>query len=207
MLHTIPKTQSTTYLQMYQEKLKKQKKAMQETPPPSPFLILHDYYQKEIGNALATLSPQQFNKAVQTIAALKGKSGHVWTAGNGGSAAIADHAAHNLTWDCTRDFPKEQRISAVSLSTQSNEITARANDTHSDLIFATMLEDQARAGDVFLAFTGSGESKNILNAIIMAKKMGMKTIVVYRLAFNPEINRYWRMFRKALCTSWYAHCM
>lgn len=92
--------------------------------------------------------------------------------GNGGSMCDAMHFAEELTGRFRDDRPA---IGAVSISDASH-ISCVGNDYGYDKIFSRYIEGMGRQGDVLLAISTSGNSKNVINAIEAAKKAGMKVI-------------------------------
>lgn len=94
-------------------------------------------------------------------------------AGNGGSAADAQHFAAEIV--CR--FKKERAgYPALALTVNSSVITAWGNDYDFDLIYSRQVEAFGRPGDIFIGISTSGNSKNIVNAVIKAKHSGMKSI-------------------------------
>lgn len=92
-------------------------------------------------------------------------------AGNGGSAAEAEH----LVAELVGRFMKERRpLEAYSLTTNSSIVTAIANDYGYDKLFHRQLEAMAKKDDIVIFFSTSGNSKNIVQAIEVAKKNGAK---------------------------------
>jgi phosphoheptose isomerase len=107
-------------------------------------------------------------------AALAG--GHtIFAFGNGGSASDAQHFVAELVVKYEHERPGR---SAVSLTTDSSILTAAANDSGFDRIFARQIEALGRAGDVALAITTSGRSPNVLRALEAANTKGMVTIAL-----------------------------
>ena len=101
------------------------------------------------------------------------KGGKVLICGNGGSAADTQHIAAELVGR----FKKERRaIAALALTTDTSILTALGNDYGFDRIFARQVEAHGRKGDVLIAISTSGSSPNILNAVNMAREMGLTTI-------------------------------
>jgi D-sedoheptulose 7-phosphate isomerase len=97
----------------------------------------------------------------------------VFLAGNGGSAADAQHIAAELTGR----FVKERRpLPGIALTTDTSAITAVANDYGFGHIFSRQLEALARPGDLFIGISTSGNSENIINAFISAQNLGCKTL-------------------------------
>ena len=93
--------------------------------------------------------------------------------GNGGSAADCQH----LVAEFTGKFNiKRKGLAAIALTTNTSEITAIGNDFSFSDVFLRNLESLGTKGDVLIAISTSGNSKNILKAVIHAKKLGIFTI-------------------------------
>ncbi len=102
------------------------------------------------------------------------KNNHrLYLIGNGGSAADAQHIAGELIG---RFKMNRRPLPAVALTTDTSIITALANDFGYDTCFARQVEALAASGDVLLAFSTSGNSKGILNAVQIAKNLGAVTV-------------------------------
>ena len=113
------------------------------------------------------------DRIVDTIVACL-QSGHrVYTLGNGGSAADAQHIACELLgrFKCERSA-----LPALALTTDSSTLTAIANDLGYERIFARQLEGLAQPGDVVWAISTSGDSPNVLAAVHMAAQRGTTII-------------------------------
>ena len=94
-------------------------------------------------------------------------------AGNGGSAADAQHLAAELVG---RFYFERRGLPAIALNTDTSMITAIGNDYGFEYIFERQLEANGNKGDVFIGMSTSGKSKNILNAIRKSKEMEVVTI-------------------------------
>ncbi len=102
-------------------------------------------------------------------------NGKVLIFGNGGSAADSQHMAAELIGR----FQKERRaLPAIALTTDTSALTALGNDYSFDVIFARQLEALGSKGDVAIGISTSGNSKNVIEAIKLAKVREMKTIVL-----------------------------
>jgi len=99
--------------------------------------------------------------------------GKVLCCGNGGSATQADHAAAELAGRFYRD---RRALPALSLSDNVASLTAAANDLGYETVFSRQVEGLGRPGDVLLAFSTSGKSPNILEAIKKAREMELVII-------------------------------
>lgn len=106
---------------------------------------------------------------VQTL-----NDGHkVLIAGNGGSAADAQHIAAELSGR----FVKERKaLPGIALTVDTSVITAIANDHGYDRVFARQVEALATPGDLFIAISTSGNSPSILSALETAKEYGCQTL-------------------------------
>jgi D-sedoheptulose 7-phosphate isomerase len=102
--------------------------------------------------------------------------------GNGGSAADAQHIAAELV-GC---YEKQRRSwPAVALTTDTSALTAVSNDLGYEQVFARQVAGLAQAGDVLIAISTSGKSKNVLRAAEVARERGCKTIALTGATANP----------------------
>ena len=101
------------------------------------------------------------------------KGGKVVLFGNGGSAADAQHIAAELVG---KFLLKRQAFPAIALNTNASIVTAIANDYSYDEVFSRQVEALVIDKDVVIGISTSGNSKNVVDAIALAKKKGAKTI-------------------------------
>jgi D-sedoheptulose 7-phosphate isomerase len=120
----------------------------------------------EVSKSLPILAPAVSN-AVDIICSSLAAGGQLLIAGNGGSAADAQHIAAELTGRFLRE---RQPFRALALHVNTSALTAIGNDYGYEHVFARELSAHARPGDVFLAISTSGNSKNILRAIETARR-------------------------------------
>jgi len=104
-------------------------------------------------------------------ASLQGRK--LLVAGNGGSAADAQHLATEFVCRLEDDRPA---MRAVALTTDTSILTAVSNDYGFECLFARQIEALGQPGDVFLAISTSGNSPNVLRALEQARAMGIVTI-------------------------------
>ena len=97
----------------------------------------------------------------------------VLIAGNGGSAADAQHMAGELV---SRFYFDRPGLPAIALTTDSSIITAIGNDYSYNRIFSRQIESNGQNGDIFIGISTSGNSKNIIEALIQSKKQGIINI-------------------------------
>ncbi|MDD4882920.1 MAG: SIS domain-containing protein [Sulfuricurvum sp.] len=96
-------------------------------------------------------------------------------AGNGGSAADAQHIAAELVGRYGFDRPS---IPSLALTTDTSNLTAIGNDYGYDKVFSRQLEGMAQEGDLFIGISTSGNSQNIVNAFESAKTRGVTTVAL-----------------------------
>lgn len=115
-----------------------------------------------------------FAAAAEAVVRSYQRGGRLYIAGNGGSAADAQHLAAEFVSKLARD---RAPLPAEALTTDSSILTAIGNDYGFDNVFARQLAGKARAGDVFLGITTSGASPNILRALDECRRLGITGIV------------------------------
>ena len=103
--------------------------------------------------------------------------GKVLICGNGGSAADAQHLATEFVSTLTIDNPRPS-IPAIALTTDSSLLTAIANDFGIEGVFARQVESLARADDVLIAISTSGNSANIVRAVEQARAQQVRVIAL-----------------------------
>lgn len=96
-------------------------------------------------------------------------------AGNGGSAADAQHIAAELVGRYGFDRPS---LPSLALTTDTSALTAIGNDYGYDKVFSRQLEGMAQEGDLFIGISTSGNSRNIVEAFVSAKKRGVTTVAL-----------------------------
>ena len=101
--------------------------------------------------------------------------GKVLACGNGGSAADAQHFAAELV---NRFEAERPPLAAVALTTDSSNLTSIANDYAWEQVFSKQLRALGRRGDVLLAISTSGNSKNVLEALAVAHELGVRVVAL-----------------------------
>jgi D-sedoheptulose 7-phosphate isomerase len=114
-------------------------------------------------------------KCAELVADSFKKGGKLLIAGNGGSAADAQHLAAEFV---NRFEIERPPLPAIALTTDSSNITSIGNDYSFDQIFSKQVRALGKSEDVLLAITTSGNSQNILKAVETAEAIGMKVIVL-----------------------------
>jgi D-sedoheptulose 7-phosphate isomerase len=116
---------------------------------------------------------EEVEQAARMMEAAIRSGGKILIAGNGGSAADAQHIAGEFVSRFHFDRPG---LPAIALTTDTSILTAIGNDYGYERVFSRQVEALGRPEDVLLAISTSGNSKNILMALEAAKKLGIKTI-------------------------------
>ena len=101
------------------------------------------------------------------------RGNRILLAGNGGSAADAQHIAAEFVNRFMFDRPG---LPAIALTTDSSMLTAIANDYGFEMLFERQLEANGKRGDVFVGISTSGNSKNVLKAIRCCKDLGITSV-------------------------------
>jgi D-sedoheptulose 7-phosphate isomerase len=116
------------------------------------------------------------------LAEVLGGGGRLLVAGNGGSAAQAQH----LTAELVGRYAGDRRaFSALALHADTSSLTAIVNDYGPDEVFARQVEAHGRAGDVLLLMSTSGRSENLLAAAVRARRCGLTVWAMTGALSNP----------------------
>jgi len=134
-----------------------------------------DYYAC-LTAASATIKAEAITAAGELMLATTEAGKRIYSCGNGGSAAIANH----LVCDCLKGIRANTALmpKVHSFSTTVELITAIVNDIGSDEMFSFQLSSMAEEGDLLIAISSSGASPNIIKALELASLMGVKTIAM-----------------------------
>ena len=133
-------------------------------------------YADALSSALLSIDWHQLDLAVAEIERARMRHARLWVAGNGGSAAIADHLL--CDWVKGTFTASQAPIHVHSLVSNTALLTACANDFGYEATFERQIEMQAQPGDVLICISSSGNSANILAALRKASSMGLKTIAL-----------------------------
>lgn len=140
-------------------------------------MFIENYIQASIETKQKILNDKNIietiNQAANAIIDAYKNGKKVLTAGNGGSAGDAQHIAGELV---SKFFFDRPGLSAFSLATDTSILTAIGNDYGYEKSFSRQIQANANEGDVFIAISTSGNSENIVNALVEAKKKNVTTI-------------------------------
>jgi D-sedoheptulose 7-phosphate isomerase len=137
-------------------------------------------YLDEAAGTLAGVASECLDDIVAAAAILIASlhaGGKLLICGNGGSAADAQHLATEFMSTLTIDNPRPS-IPAVALTTDTSLLTAIANDFGVDGMFARQVESLGRGGDVLIAISTSGNSRNVVRAAEEAQARGLKVVAL-----------------------------
>ena len=114
-------------------------------------------------------------EAVALIENSLGKGNKVLVFGNGGSAAQSSHFAAELV---NKFYFEREGLPALALTTDTAALTSIANDTDFKYVFSRQLESLGKPGDTAIGITTSGKSPNVIEALLRAKQLKLKTIAL-----------------------------
>ncbi len=135
---------------------------------------LAEAYLARLSGVLDQLDLLQFQRIVDLLLEAYTRQRHVFTMGNGGSGATASHLVCDLNKGCCSDLAS--RFKVMCLNDNMPSMLAIANDISFEAVFEAQLQNFFTAGDVVMAFSGSGNSPNVIRAIQYARAHGGQTI-------------------------------
>lgn len=112
-------------------------------------------------------------EAIDEIVASMKKGGKIFLAGNGGSAADAQHFAGEIVG---RFMLERKAFSAISLCVDPSVMTCIGNDYGYEEVFSRQVEGLAKKDDILIVISTSGNSSNLIKAVEMAESLGVKTV-------------------------------
>lgn len=130
----------------------------------------------DVQNTMIIACAEDIEKAAVLMVAAAQNGKMILWCGNGGSAADAQHMAAELMGGLrSHDRPA---IKSIALTTDSSFITAWSNDTEYESIFSRQIEGLGNEGDVLVAISTSGNSKNVVKAVEACREKGISVIVL-----------------------------
>ncbi|MBA2285362.1 MAG: SIS domain-containing protein [Ktedonobacteraceae bacterium] len=133
-------------------------------------------YFSDLEQMLRAISLSQLEQVLALLEETYHAGHRVFVMGNGGSAATASHFALDLAKNTI--MPGAPRLKAISLTDHVPLITAWSNDTAYEHVFAEQLANMIEPGDVVIGISASGNSTNVINAIMLAKASRAATIAL-----------------------------
>jgi len=149
---------------------------------------LIEMYKRESASTFNSISNEQITRFVEMILEAYDSGGKVYICGNGGNAAYVANFVTDLNLhpfvseDKSKPMNVSKRMFCINLTDSTSTITGILNDVGADFIFSEQMKISARAGDLFIGLSGSGNSKNVLEAIKYGKTTGVKSIVITKKA-------------------------
>lgn len=134
---------------------------------------INAYLHHEI-KTLCAINVDDINNALNLLLETMNSGNTVYVFGNGGSSATASHFQNDFNKGISEHT--EKKFNFLCLNDNAATVMAVANDIGFDEVFRFQLRGHIKAGDVVLAISGSGNSKNVLNAVEYAKEQGNKII-------------------------------
>ncbi len=135
--------------------------------------MIHTYLET-LADTLARVPREPIEEIVAVLRRARRERRQIFLMGNGGSAATASHWVNDLLKSAV--VPGEPRFKVACLADNVATLTAYANDTSYEMIFAEPLVALAEPGDVVIALSGSGNSPNVLRAMDVACNLGLTRI-------------------------------
>lgn len=122
---------------------------------------------------LAITVPDKIMEISEVLIEVYKRNNKILLAGNGGSAADAQHISGELV---NKFYHDRKALSAIALSVDTSVLTAWANDKSYDSVFERQIEAHGNPGDAFIAITTSGNSPNLIYAVNKAKERKLITV-------------------------------
>lgn len=130
-------------------------------------------YSANLFAALGLVDNNQVSKLENDLIDLWNRRGKLFICGNGGSAGNAIHLANDFIFGA--GHPYRPGLDVEALTANAAVLTCLANDLGYSDIFSYQLKAKAKSGDILLALSGSGNSENVIEALTVAKKLGLTT--------------------------------
>ena len=131
-------------------------------------------YLAALAELLPRLDAAKLARAIGWLRETRDTDRTIYVCGNGGSASIASQMVVDVVKGAS--FGRERRYRILALGDSLSTLTAYANDEGYETVFVEPLRNFARAGDVLIALSGSGNSPNVLAAVEYANSIGCRTI-------------------------------
>lgn len=133
-----------------------------------------EHYRAELLRAIDSIDLARVTQAIEILSQARDQDRTIFLCGNGGSASTASHFVTDMVKGAS--YNRQKRFRIMSLVDSLSTLTAYSNDVGYDCVFVQQLRNFAQPGDVLMAFSGSGNSPNVLHAVEYAKSAGCRTI-------------------------------
>jgi len=135
-----------------------------------------EQYKQELLAAVERIDLEKVNQAIEWFRETRAEARQIFVCGNGGSAATASHFACDIVKGAS--FNRAERFRIMALTDSMATLTAYSNDVSYDAVFVEQLRNFARAGDLVMAISGSGNSPNVIRAVEYANSIGCRTLAL-----------------------------
>lgn len=135
--------------------------------------LIQDYFNREI-NVIKNLNYDEITTAVEAIRDAYEREAVIYVFGNGGSGSTASHYVCDFNKGISE--PLDKKFKLICLNDNAASVLAIANDISYDEIFRFQLRGRIKPEDLIIAISGSGNSKNVINAVEYAKEVGTKIV-------------------------------
>ncbi|MEY9166438.1 D-sedoheptulose 7-phosphate isomerase [Sinorhizobium fredii] len=133
-------------------------------------------YLTSLGDALMQIDTDAIQEAIEMLRVTRDSGGTVFIAGNGGSAATASHWVNDLGKATKRSG--RQPIRVMGLTDNISWMTALGNDEGYERIFSGQMENFAKPGDLLIVISASGNSRNLVRAVELARERSVASIAM-----------------------------
>jgi len=142
--------------------------------------IKAEEYLNQFKKILESLNLEDLNNIIDSLLKAYRENKQVFVMGNGGSAVLASHFACDLGKGTLQNVydDNEKRFRVISLTDNIALMTAYSNDLDYEHVFSQQLKNLVNTGDIVMGISASGNSKNVVNAINLAKKNKATTIAL-----------------------------
>ena len=131
-------------------------------------------YLEDNRRLLTTIDTAVMSRFITTIRTARNREKRIYAIGNGGSASTASHFVNDMGKGAS--VGRQKRFKTIPLTDNVEWITALSNDLSYDDVYVEQLKNFAEPGDVLVAFSGSGNSENVLRAVTYANSVGCQTL-------------------------------
>ena len=135
-----------------------------------------ELYKAELLRSIETIDLEKVRQAIAILSRARAEDRQIFVCGNGGSASTASHFVCDMVKGAS--FGRQHRFRIMALTDSLPTLTAYSNDVSYDCVFAEQLKNFAHSGDVIIAFSGSGNSPNVLHAVAYGNSIGCQTIAL-----------------------------
>jgi D-sedoheptulose 7-phosphate isomerase len=133
-------------------------------------------YKTELLKAIAAIDLDRVERAIEWFREARAAGRHIFVCGNGGSAATASHFVTDILKGAS--YNRSNRFRILALTDSLPTLSAYANDVDYDCVFVEQLNNFAEPGDVVMAISGSGNSRNVLRAVEYGNRAGCRTLAL-----------------------------